>query len=264
MRAVFVLCHYITSQQKPLKLAKPCSGYSMHNHNAVNDMKFIIPEEFKHKRGIYIIRSQVDNRVYIGKAENFYTRYLSHRAGLKAGTHPNLPLQVFAKTFSCDFLEFDLLEVCEEGRLAQKEWKYIKQYKSVCVHSGFNVSMEGCSEKDFPSWEQFNKDTLSALIRKYNIMRGRYYKNKYEQCLERMQEVEEQWCLATDESLELRKQVKRLVSKLERLNLLIRVTQALLLPDDRNDRKALLQQCRELQGKYSKRNLVSDNQLSLF
>jgi len=101
-------------------------------------MEFKVDKADKEKRGIYIITNKVDERVYIGQAQNFYRRYLDHRANLKAGTHPNPLLQNFVLDFSIDELEFSVLEVTRF--LPCRETYYIEQYKSIFVGYGFNIA----------------------------------------------------------------------------------------------------------------------------
>jgi hypothetical protein len=100
-------------------------------------MKFNVDKADKEKRGIYIITNKVDERVYIGQAQNFYRRYLDHRANLKAGTHANPLLQNFVLEFSIDELEFSVLEIT---RLLARETHYIEEYKAVFVGYGFNIA----------------------------------------------------------------------------------------------------------------------------
>lgn len=189
-------------------------------------MKFNIPIELKNKRGVYIIRNLMNRCVYVGQGDNFYTRYLIHRASLASGTHCNLPMQIFVKTHSLDKLEFDLLEVCEEERLDQKERDYIRRYKAVCVGYGFNVSMMGMRAYEFSPKSKFNQDILPELMVKYNMLRGRMYREKLEEYLDRILQIEEYWCPTLEEASELKEQVAKLKEKNKKLKTQLKVMKA--------------------------------------
>jgi len=65
------------------------------------------------KSGIYQIRNINNEKVYIGSAKNFKSRYYNHLASLRKGTHHNKHLQGAFNLEGTDAFIFEVLEVVE-------------------------------------------------------------------------------------------------------------------------------------------------------
>lgn len=102
-------------------------------------MKFLPSKEQKCLFGIYIIKNNIDSRVYIGECNNFYKRYSRHLSSLRRNVHCNIKLQNFVNKYGIECLEFDIIEVASEN-LIDLEISYIQQYNS--IESGFNIILD--------------------------------------------------------------------------------------------------------------------------
>lgn len=93
-------------------------------------MKILLNEELNKNSGIYIIKSLVDERVYIGGTIRLKKRYNDHSRDLKNKTHINYNLQGFVNEFGLDQLQFELIELCSKSELLRREQFWINNYKA--------------------------------------------------------------------------------------------------------------------------------------
>jgi group I intron endonuclease len=84
---------------------------------------------FKNKSGIYIIKTKINNRFYIGSAINLYNRKHTHLTHLKKLKHCNAKLQRFVNKYGIKNLFFECIEFCEKENLIIKEQFYIDTLK---------------------------------------------------------------------------------------------------------------------------------------
>ena len=80
---------------------------------------------FKNKSGIYIIKTKINNRFYIGSAVNLYSRKHTHLTHLRQKKHRNAKLQRFVNKYGIDNLFFECIELCEKEDLIIREQFYI-------------------------------------------------------------------------------------------------------------------------------------------
>lgn len=80
---------------------------------------------FKNKSGIYIIKTKINNRFYIGSAVNLYSRKHTHLTHLRQNKHRNAKLQRFVNKYGIDNLFFECIELCEKEDLIIREQFYI-------------------------------------------------------------------------------------------------------------------------------------------
>ena len=101
----------------------------------------------KNFRGIYIIKSLISDKVYVGKFSkiSFEKRKNIYESYLRRNKHHSKKLQNFFNKYGFDFLKFEILEIVpdslSESELNDLESFYIKKYKSF-TH-GFNMSKGG-------------------------------------------------------------------------------------------------------------------------
>ena len=79
----------------------------------------------KNKSGIYIIKTKINNRFYIGSAINLYNRKHTHLTHLKQKKHCNAKLQRFVNKYGIENLFFECVEFCEKENLIKREQFYI-------------------------------------------------------------------------------------------------------------------------------------------
>jgi group I intron endonuclease len=91
--------------------------------------------------GIYVIRSLLDDRFYIGSASNFKDRWSSHRRRLIRRNHWNPILQNFVNKYGLAHLLFDIVEYRQKGELIQAEQFFL----DMLWPTGFNINKKaGC------------------------------------------------------------------------------------------------------------------------
>lgn len=101
----------------------------------------------KKDRGIYIIRSLISDKVYIGKFSrtDYNTRIGLHKSYLRNNKHHSKKLQNFVNKHGMDSLSFEVLKLVprnlSEEKLNQLECDYIQKYNS--YKKGFNMSLGG-------------------------------------------------------------------------------------------------------------------------
>lgn len=87
--------------------------------------------------GIYIIRNLVNNKVYVGSAQNIRKRIVIHKYYLNKGTHHSKKLQ-YSYSKHNKFL-ISILEKCSIKDLLKREQYWIDFYQSYKQQYGFNI-----------------------------------------------------------------------------------------------------------------------------
>lgn len=100
-------------------------------------MQFNIPAEFKNASGVYIIRSTVNDKVYVGSTKRLRARFLAHRSLLEKGQHHSKKMQRHANKHGVDNLAFCLVELAQACNLIETEQKWIDFYNA--YKRGFNA-----------------------------------------------------------------------------------------------------------------------------
>ena len=125
---------------------------------------------------IYGIRCKINNKIYIGKAKNYYERLVSHIRQLNEGKHHCKQLQEdYIKYGAMNFTFTILHEVKEEEDIDLLEIQYISQINSERIYNGnlkenkvvsFNMKT-GNILKHYFNIPQAALDTGISLIRIY-------------------------------------------------------------------------------------------------
>jgi group I intron endonuclease len=76
--------------------------------------------------GIYRIMNLVNRRQYVGSAVDLYRRRATHFCELRAGRHPNQPLQAAWNKYGAEALRFEALAVVEVDELLYIEQELIE------------------------------------------------------------------------------------------------------------------------------------------
>lgn len=109
-------------------------------------MKFLPEYSCRKLNGVYIIKNDINDKIYIGECKNFYKRYSRHKSALKRNKHQNIKLQNFVNKYGIEHLTFDVLEIMNTDNssdLIEREIFYIKEYNS--VNNGFNIILDSRS-----------------------------------------------------------------------------------------------------------------------
>lgn len=99
-----------------------------------NDSKIKL---LKNKSGIYKIINIINNRIYVGSAKNFYTRYCNHFYLLKKNKHFNKFLQNDFNKTGFEYFNFELIEITQINNLINTEQKYLNEYydeQNICYN----------------------------------------------------------------------------------------------------------------------------------
>jgi len=109
-------------------------------------MKFNIDFNNRKLNGIYIIKSLIDDRFYIGSATNLYKRFGRHLSQLRKNDHFNIKLQNFYNKYGEENLSFELIKIVKESKnLKLIENLYIKYKKPT-----FNIAKDAFSMFHIP------------------------------------------------------------------------------------------------------------------
>lgn len=93
-----------------------------------------IPELFSSLSGIYIIKNNINDKVYIGRAKNLLRRAIQHKRKFEK-LEENRKLNTFIKENPNVKFELSVLEYT--NNIKEEEEKLIKKYNS--VEKGFNI-----------------------------------------------------------------------------------------------------------------------------
>lgn len=85
------------------------------------------------KKGIYIIKNKINNKVYIGQSKKLSQRYAGHIRRIKTKTHHNEILQRAFEKYGIDSFEYDILEEVLDDSLLNEREKYWIDF-----HGGIN------------------------------------------------------------------------------------------------------------------------------
>ena len=80
--------------------------------------------------GIYKITNIQNNKVYIGQSTDVEDRIAHHRSSLRHNKHENSHLQRSWNKYGEDSFVFEILDICEEQALDDKERYYIEMYQA--------------------------------------------------------------------------------------------------------------------------------------
>lgn len=92
-----------------------------------------------HKSGIYKITNLINNKVYIGQAEDIYKRYNQHHK-YEYKYHKYKLYQAFIK-YGLDNFKIEVVELCEPEEMNEKEIYWIQYYDS--FKNGYNMTLGG-------------------------------------------------------------------------------------------------------------------------
>lgn len=94
--------------------------------------------------GVYCIINKINDKVYIGYANNFSKRwYRQHRKKLKYNLHKNPHLQAAWNKYGEENFKFERIEICKQELLKEREDYWCKIYKSHDREFGYNIRPTG-------------------------------------------------------------------------------------------------------------------------
>lgn len=94
--------------------------------------------------GVYVITCTANGKIYVGSAVNFSVRWNKHKCDLRAKRHYNRHLQSTWDKYGERAFTFEVLEVCHESVLLEREQHYLNAL-SPFEPFGFNISLDALS-----------------------------------------------------------------------------------------------------------------------
>lgn len=89
--------------------------------------------------GIYIIKNNINNKVYVGQSNNVFFRWNEHyRSSLLNKKVDNNILHKAIRKYGIENFTFQVLELCDNSLLDEKEKYYIKLYNAD-AHENYNI-----------------------------------------------------------------------------------------------------------------------------
>lgn len=76
--------------------------------------------------GIYMIRCNINNKIYIGESKNIWDRFDYHLQRLLNNKHDNEYLQKAFNKYGVLNFTFDIIELCEEYSLSIREHHWVQ------------------------------------------------------------------------------------------------------------------------------------------
>lgn len=98
--------------------------------------------------GIYKITNLINNKVYVGKTNNFYKRYYCYKSAIKR-QDINKINQYFLNSinkYGSDNFEFSIIEFCNIEDLKSRELYWIKKLKSTNRVFGYNLRIDSSTK----------------------------------------------------------------------------------------------------------------------
>lgn len=124
--------------------------------------------------GIYKITNQVNQKVYVGQSNDIERRWFEHKRPCNL-INPTKKIYIAFNEFGIENFSFEVIEECEEEKLNEREWYWIKYYDS--LNNGYNMSTIENLQKRFSSKEVYeiqkelivSMETNTALAKKYGV-----------------------------------------------------------------------------------------------
>ena len=96
------------------------------------------------KCGIYIIKNDINDKVYIGQSINIHKRIQEHfwKSECSKDVSYNSALHAAIRKYGKEHFYYEVLEECDASQLDEREKEYIKQYNSISPN-GYNILSGG-------------------------------------------------------------------------------------------------------------------------
>lgn len=117
--------------------------------------------------GIYIIKNNINNKVYIGQSIRIKQRIANHKCLLKKGNHANDYLQKQVNKYGLENFDFTILEYIPIEKLDEREKYWIDTLQTMDRSKGYNLESGGNEGKIV------SEETRLLKVGKNNPMYGR-------------------------------------------------------------------------------------------
>lgn len=104
--------------------------------------------------GIYAIINIINDKIYIGKSINLYSRKYQHFSQLNSGRHNNCHLQASVIKYGPKNFYFNVIEFCNKDILGEREHYWICHFNANNRDLGYNIDIingDGSTTRDWSS-----------------------------------------------------------------------------------------------------------------
>ena len=123
--------------------------------------------------GIYCITNKINNKIYIGQSNSVFTRWGEHaKIAYDNNNNRKSLIHKAIKKYGIESFTFEILELCEIGKLNELEMYYIESFKE----QGFNLYNLTEGGEGNTMWGENNPKTTLTNKEVYDIRER--YKNK--------------------------------------------------------------------------------------
>ena len=120
-------------------------------------------------RGIYIIRNEINNKVYIGKSENLKRRIKRHITTLFNGTNGNKHLQAAFEKYGSENFDVSLLQILnKDDDINEREKYWINYFNATDKRFGYNKTKGGDGGNSY--MECMTEEEREAVLQKKSEM----------------------------------------------------------------------------------------------
>lgn len=145
--------------------------------------------------GIYKYTNKINNNIYIGLSSNIEKRYQQHLTASKQ-INPKMTIDKAIKKYGIENFLFEIVELCNENQLDEKEKYWIKYYNS--YNNGYNETVGGRSLRgeDHPRAILTEKDIWNIReqyaqgIQRNKVFKPYIEKGITERCLKKVWDCE--------------------------------------------------------------------------
>src|SRR4030067_1023972 len=140
--------------------------------------------DYKPKSGVYYIKCEINDYIYIGQSRDIVTRFANHISELQKGVHKNIILQEDFNLYGLDAFSCEILEDYFGEDLLEKETFHILRLReSGCslynqeiplkpVYNFFLRQKLDAQKRHMEKWKETNPDLYRAMIAIYKREEG--------------------------------------------------------------------------------------------
>ena len=128
-------------------------------------------QNFINKSGIYKCTCLVNNRCYIGQAQDLARRKRVHMHELENDKHINSYLQRAWNKYGKDNFAWEVLELCPIDLLNEREIYWIEKYNAFI--DGFNMTIGGGGTRGYKQTSETRMQRRQSMLGEKNPMYGR-------------------------------------------------------------------------------------------
>ncbi|MBA4547717.1 GIY-YIG nuclease family protein [Thermoactinomyces intermedius] len=117
--------------------------------------------------GIYLIKNNITNKIYVGSSANIERRWKEHKKSLNAGTHHSPHLQASWDKYGKEAFSFSIIEVVDDvNNLIDREQFWLDELKPYKEDIGYNILPNAYSRRGVPLSEEAKQKMIETKLSK--------------------------------------------------------------------------------------------------